>query len=194
MAIENEIKVVFASSASVYGDVKNIPIKETNLLNPINPYGETKLEIEKISSSLKNDGLKAIGLRYFNVFGEGQSSAYAGVITKFFQNLKKGIQPVIFGNGLQIRDFIFVEDVVNANLSAMNKIDSGIFNIGSGQGIQILDLANYMINSFGFDFSPIFEPALKNDIKQSVADINLVQETIDWNPKITIHDWIDANV
>ena len=106
IAKEMGIKVVFASSSSVYGDVKEIPIKENFDKNPINPYGNTKLEKEKLAEKFWNDGVSIIGLRYFNVYGKGQTGTYAGVITQFMKKLNENLSPVIHGEGNQIRDFI----------------------------------------------------------------------------------------
>lgn len=188
LANEKKIKVVFASSASVYGETKDIPINEKFQCSPINPYGKTKLETEKLALSLKN--FEYIGLRYFNIFGEGQSLEYAGVITKFFENLQKEIPPVIFGDGNQIRDFIYVQDVVNANILAMESNSNGIYNIGSGKETTILELAKFMIKAFNYDFKPKFEPSLKNDIRISVADIESAKQFLRWMPKSNLFDWI----
>ena len=114
-----DIKVVFASSAAVYGDSPQIPINENISTQPINPYGKTKLESEIIAKQFAEDGVKLVGLRYFNVYGPCQSSSYAGVITKFFDNLIHKKPPVIYGNGNQIRDFVFVNDIAETNLKAM---------------------------------------------------------------------------
>ena len=119
IAQEKNIKVVFASSSSVYGNVTKIPIKESFPKNPINPYGITKLEDEKIAERYSKMNLEVIGLRYFNVYGIGQTGSYAGVITKFVNRLKEIMPPQINGDGKQIRDFIFVDDVAEANIAAM---------------------------------------------------------------------------
>lgn len=194
LAIKYSIKVVFASSASVYGDTASIPIKENNVLNPIHPYGKTKQQVEELASSMKSKGLNSIGLRYFNVFGIGQTSAYAGVILKFFEKLRNRNPPTIFGDGNQIRDFVYVCDIAQANLLSMKSSEYGIYNIGSGKGTKILDLANSMINLFGFALPPNFEPAQKNDIKNSIADISLAKNLLNWNPQISLNDWISTQL
>ena len=112
-------KVVYASSSSIYGDSKQIPIKENSDRNPINPYGQTKLEDEFLAEKYANRGLDVIGLRYFNIFGKGQTGSYAGVITQFMRKLNEENPPIIYGDGTQIRDFIHVTDIAEANLSAM---------------------------------------------------------------------------
>ena len=143
---KNNIKIIFASSASVYGNTNTIPIKENFKHNAINPYGYTKIENELMAKKLSITGLRFIGLRYFNVFGIGQTNSYAGVITKFLRQLKERKSPIIFGKGSQIRDFIHVEDVANANIKAMNSdVENDFFNIGSGVGTSILELSKMMI-------------------------------------------------
>ena len=107
---------VFISSSAVYGEAKVLPITEDQLLDPLSPYGDSKIAGEALVSSFKDTGKiqNGISLRMFNVFGEGQSSEYAGVITKFAERLSASLPPVLYGDGNQIRDFIFVDDVVNA--------------------------------------------------------------------------------
>ena len=112
-------KVVFASSSSIYGDTKKIPILENSSREPINPYGQTKLKGELLAEKYVNEGVSIIGLRYFNIFGKGQTGSYAGVITQFMRKLNEENPPIIYGDGTQIRDFIHVTDIAEANLSAM---------------------------------------------------------------------------
>ena len=182
-------KVVYASSSSIYGDSKQIPIKENSDRNPINPYGQTKLEDEFLAEKYANRGLDVIGLRYFNIFGKGQTGSYAGVITQFMRKLNELKRPIIFGNGLQIRDFIHVSDIAEANLSAMlSKTNSGFFNIGTGVGTKIIDLAKIMIKIFDNKFEPIFQDSLKGDVKISQADIILTKKMINWESKIELEE------
>jgi len=182
-----KIKVVYASSSSVYGDTKQIPIKENSIRNPINPYGQTKLEDEILAEKYSNKGLKVIGLRYFNIFGKGQTGSYAGVITQFMRKLNQKKCPIIFGDGLQIRDFIHVSDIAEANLSAMlSQTNSGFFNIGSGVGTKIVDLAKIMIKIFDEDFEPEFQDSLKGDVKTSQAETTLAKIMINWEAKMEL--------
>ena len=172
-----EKKVVYASSSSIYGDSKHIPIKENSERKPINPYGQTKLEDEILAEKYGNNGLKVIGLRYFNIFGKGQTGSYAGVITQFMRKLNENQSPIIFGDGSQIRDFIHVSDIAQANLSAMlSKINSGFFNIGTGIGTKIIDLAKIMTEICQKNFKPIFQNSLEGDVKMSQADITLTKK------------------
>lgn len=188
-----EKKVVYASSSSIYGDTKQIPIKEDFERTPINPYGQTKLEDEFLAEKYSNEGLKVIGLRYFNIFGKGQTGSYAGVITQFMRKLNTHQSPVIFGDGLQIRDFIHVSDIAEANLSAMlSEINFGFFNIGTGIVTKINDLATIMINIFGEQFEPIFQDPLKGDVKLSQADISLVRKKLKWKSKINLEEGLKS--
>lgn len=189
IANELNVKTVFASSSSVYGDVKSIPIKEDCSRNPINPYGKTKLDKEKLAKEFWEKNSKIIGLRYFNVYGKGQTGTYAGVISQFLNRLGKKTPPIINGNGSQIRDFVFVEDVAKANLYAMNSdLQSGFFNVGTGKTISILELAKKMISISGLDLEPEFDDELKGDIKESQADTTLIKKMIEWNHEIEIEE------
>jgi len=191
LANENKFKVVYASSSSVYGHKLETPIAEDVERNPINPYGKTKLETEHLVEKYSKLNAEIIGLRYFNVFGIGQTPDYAGVITKFLDRIRIGKAPIIFGNGLQIRDFIHVEDVAKANLLAMESNSSNlIVNIGTGNAISILELADMVINASGLKIEPIFAEALEGDIEKSHADISQARKHFNWEPKIELQDWL----
>jgi len=195
IAKENKIKVVFASSSSVYGEVKIMPITENIDRNPIHPYGQTKLECEFLAEEFSKEGLKVIGLRYFNVYGLGQNDAYAGVITKFLNKIKEKKSPEIFGDGSQTRDFIFVKDVANANLSAMeSEINFEFFNIGSQKSISILELAQIIIKKSGLNLKPEFKEPLQGDAKISLSDITLAIKKLQWNPTYKLDKWFEEEV
>jgi len=183
------IKVVFASSSSVYGDVKSVPIKENFEKNPINPYGKTKVEKEKLAEKFWNDGVSIIGLRYFNVYGKGQTGTYAGVITQFMKRLRKNLPPIIHGEGNQIRDFISVEDVAKVNLMSMESSHLQDFlNVGTGKAISILELVKMMIKISAKDLSPIFDEELPGDIEKSQANTSRVKDRIGWNYSIELEN------
>ena len=191
LANENKFKVVYASSSSVYGHKLETPITEDAERNPINPYGKTKLEDEYLVEKYSKLNTEIIGLRYFNIFGKGQTIEYAGVITKFLDRINEGKSPIIFGNGSQIRDFIHVSDVARSNLMAMNSKSSNlIVNIGTGNAISILELANMIIDASGLKIEPIFAEALEGDIKKSLADISQAKKYFNWEPKIELQDWL----
>jgi len=185
------IRVVHASSSSVYGDVNTIPIKEDFPLNPLHPYGKTKLECEILAKKFSMEGFQVIGLRYFNVFGIGQTESYAGVITKFLNRLRQRKPPIVNGDGKQTRDFVYVNDVVKANYSAMKSdVKFGFFNIGSGKSISIVDLAQMMIDASGLSIKPIFHEPVSGDAKLSQADVSLARKELGWVPESSLENWI----
>ena len=195
IAKEFGIKVVYASSSSVYGDTSILPTTESDEKRPINPYAKTKLEKDKLAEQYAKNGLKVIGLRYFNVFGPRQSKEYAGVIKLFLERIQQGLPPLVNGDGLQIRDFVYVDDVVNANILSMESdIDFEFFNIGTGTTISILDLANIIIKFSGLKIKPIHRPALPGDVRATQADITKVKTMLKWRPTTSIQDWLKSTV
>lgn len=189
IAKNEDIKVVYASSSSIYGNVNQVPINEESERSPINPYGKTKLEDEYLAEQFSNHGSKIIGLRYFNVFGIGQTSSYAGVITKFMNALSTNKQPIIYGDGTQIRDFVYVEDVAKANLAAMmSKTKYGFFNVGTGKVISIKDLAKIMIKLYKLQLVPKYSNPLPGDVDKSQADLEKMKNTIGWKYETELED------
>lgn len=189
LAKKNGFKVVYASSSSVYGNPTKIPITENDEKRSLNPYANTKIETERLAQKYSELGVSIIGLRYFNVYGKGQSDQYAGVITKFMERLSQKKQPIIDGDGLQLRDFVFVEDVVRANLAAMtSNLNFGFFNIGTGRAISILELARLMISLYALSIESIFGPSRKGDVNQSLADISLARKLLNWKPERKLED------
>ena len=185
-------KVVYASSSSVYGNPIKIPIEESDEKNPINPYAETKLKKEELAIKYSEMGVSVIGLRYFNVFGKGQSKEYAGVLKLFLERIRDKLPPKINGDGTQFRDFVYVEDVVNANIMSMNSdVNHAFFNVGTNTTITILDLAKTIIKSSGLNLEPIFGPALEGDVQKTKANIDLIKEKIGWKPTIVLEEWIN---
>jgi UDP-glucose 4-epimerase len=183
------IKIVYASSSSVYGNSKSIPIKENTSRNPINPYGRTKLEDEVLAEQYSKLDSKIIGLRYFNVYGIGQTNDYAGVITKFYEAIKANKPPIIFGDGTQVRDFVSVEDVAKANLlSMLSSTDFAFLNIGTGIATSINDLANLMIKISGKSLVPIHGNLPEGDVKESQADVHLAKQLINWTFETNLED------
>ena len=184
-------KVVYASSSSVYGNPIRIPIKESDEKNPINPYAETKLKKEELAIRYSEMGVKVIGLRYFNVFGKGQSKEYAGVLKLFLERIRDELSPKINGDGTQFRDFVHVSDVVNANIMSMDSdVAYGFFNVGTNTSITILDVAKTIIECSGLNIEPIFGPALDGDVHGTVANIDLIKKEIGWKPTIMLIDWV----
>jgi|TARA_B110000881_G_C18535739_1_gene495682 nucleoside-diphosphate-sugar epimerase len=191
LAKKNNFKVVYASSSSVYGHQEKVPIKENASRNPINPYGQTKLDDEYLVEKYSKLGVKIIGLRYFNIFGEGQTLQYAGVITKFLDRINQSQAPIIFGDGSQIRDFIYVGDIVMANFLAMkSEVNNLLVNIGTGKSITILELAEIFLKISNLELKPIFKNALDGDIEKSQADIELAKSSFNWKPKKVLTEWL----
>jgi len=175
-------KVVYASSSSIYGNTTTIPIQENFEKNPINPYGITKLDDEKLAKKYHDLGVSIIGLRYFNVYGIGQTNDYAGVITKFIDQINLNESPIIFGDGTHTRDFISVEDIAKANLLSMeSKTEFSFLNIGTGISTSIKTLAEMMIELSGKKLEINYDDLPLGDVKESLADISLAKRLINWN-------------
>ena len=189
IAKEFNLKVVYASSSSIYGNPGKIPITEDSKRDPINPYGKTKLDDEFIAENYSKDNVSIIGLRYFNVYGKGQTGSYAGVITKFINKLKENKDPIIFGSGTQVRDFIFVEDVALANISAMkSNVNNGFFNIGTGITTSIEQLAKIMIKLSNLKLDIQYKDTLDGDVKFSQANTNLTESILKWKYSVKLKD------
>jgi UDP-glucose 4-epimerase len=193
---QNNVKTfVFASSAAVYGHAKALllPIPEDHVLEPISPYGATKVAGESLVNSYKNCGKikNAIVLRFFNVYGEGQSKEYAGVITNFADRLSAGLPPVIYGDGSQTRDFISVDDVTNILTAATVQAEqtglSCTLNVGTGSPVTINELARKMIRVFGLgNVEPVYQEAKKGDILFSLADTSRLKHILKIEAKTNI--------
>ena len=185
------IKTVFASSSSVYGNTKNIPTPESEKKSPINPYGITKLEAENLAVQYSKD-CDIVGLRYYNVYGQDMITG-TGVITQFYQNIERQKPPVIDGDGGQLRDFVHIQDVVQATISAMEKDTGSTFiNIGSGIPTSILQLANLFIKYSGLDTKPVSVDEKEGNVRASQADISLAKRLLDWRPQTKLEDWIES--
>jgi len=183
----NSVKrFVFASSAAVYGHANTLPIPENIELKPISPYGASKVAAEEIISAYANLHLfdSIISLRFFNVFGAGQSDEYAGVISKFKERIQEGSSPVIFGDGSQQRDFVSVGDVVNSIGVALNPprgVTKGTFNIATGVPTTILDLAKIMTRIMGKPaLNPIYKKEAEGDIRLSYADTTKTSDVLNF--------------
>jgi len=168
-------KVICASSAAVYGDTLTLPHKEEMVPNPQSPYAVTKLVAEYYCQVFQVVyGLPTVALRYFNVYGPKQDpgSEYAAVIPRFIKRASDGKSLIIFGDGEQTRDFVFVGDVVLANISAAETGATGVFNIGQGRGVTISELAKVIIHIMDKDVAIIHQGPRVGDIRHSLADIS----------------------
>jgi len=178
-------KLIVASSAAVYGEgTPNVKLTEESETNPISPYGESKVQMEQeIREFVSKHDINCIILRFFNIYGVGQSNEYAGVITKFMERIAHDKPLEIFGDGFQVRDFVAVEDVINSIHDTISHSKSGIYNIASGKAITIKNLADQMILSSGKKLEIQYTTAKKGDIKYSQVDISLAKKEIEYSPK-----------
>ena len=182
-------RVVFAASSSAYGDVETLPKIETMAPLPMSPYAANKLACEHLMRAYAAVyGLDTACLRYFNIFGPRQNanSAYAAVIAAFAKSLANDDQPVIFGDGLQSRDFTFVDNVVHANLLAAGldrALGGDVFNIACGLRVTVNELASHMAQMMGKPhLEPRHEPERAGDVKHSLADLTCSRQILGYEP------------
>jgi nucleoside-diphosphate-sugar epimerase len=169
-------RLVYASSSSVYGERNKFPEKENDPTNPVSPYAATKLIGEYYCRLFSNSfGLETVILRYFNVFGPRQSldNQYAVVIPKFITCILNDQSPPVHGNGLQERDFTFVDNVVRANIKAatVRGISGEVVNVACGRANSVLDIVKRVNKIFGKSIKPVFKPKRPGDVKKTLADI-----------------------
>ena len=183
-------RLVYASSAAVYGEPIELPIKETHPLSPISPYGLEKVTNEQYASLYTRlHGTSQLGLRYFNVYGPRQdpTSPYSGVITKFIHMLLAGRSLTVRGDGLQERDFIHVRDVARANVAALSSDYVGVLNIAGGQAITIRQLTEVMTRILGSAIVLSHTPNIPGDIRHSVAQNEAMIKHLG-EPQVTLEE------
>lgn len=190
-AQENGVKkIIFSSTGgALYGETKNIPTPESEKLDPLSPYGVAKLSVEKyLFTFLKNFGLPYTVLRYANVYGPRQNAqGEAGVVAIFLNRMCQGLPPVIFGDGFQTRDYVFVGDVVRANLLALGRLEVvGTYNIGTGLESDLHTLFRELNTFFDGKFSPVFAPAKKADLARSALSAEKAKRELEWVPQVTL--------
>lgn len=180
-------KIVFSSSAGIFGELKTLPIREDHCVEPDSPYGASKLCAEKLCLAYAkvHFPFEAVCLRYFNVFGVNQRfDAYGNVIPIFAHKLVRHEPITIFGDGEQTRDFINVADVARANLLAgQNRGVSGAFNLGSGTRITINELVSQMRAVSGLDTDVVYGPHRPGDVRHSLADISAIRRALGFEPR-----------
>jgi UDP-glucose 4-epimerase len=194
-SLKNNIKkVIFSSSAAVYGDSEDLPKKETMLPNPLSPYSITKLEGEYYCNVYTQLGLPTCCLRYFNVFGPNQNlnSDYSAAIPIFINKALKNEDLVLYNSGKQTRDFIFVKDVVLANILAMNKLD-GFFNVGSGEESSIKKIAETIVRLTDSKSKTINAPKKQGDVERSVSDISKIS-SFGWKPRYELANGLKETI
>ena len=192
-------RVVFAGSSSVYGSGGELPRRESQRCEPASPYATTKLAAEAYVHSMGQLlEIETASLRYFNVFGPGQDpdSEYAAVVPRFVTAALKGDEPVIFGDGTTTRDFTFIEDVVQANLRALDvpSLDALTCNIGSGDRYSLVDLVETIGDAVGRRLVPSFTAPRAGDVHDSQADITVAQERLGYEPRVGLADGIARTV
>ena len=186
-------RLVFAASAAAYGDLPGLPKTETSPVRPLSPYAVDKLASEHACAVYHTlHGLHTVCLRYFNVFGPRQdpSSPYSGVISIFTDHLLGDTTPTILGDGEQTRDFVYVADVVDANLRAITTeaAAGGRFNIGTGRVTTLNQLLDTLYRLRGRNPDPRHGPVRPGDIRHSCADITLAEERLDWHPTVSLEE------
>ena len=193
--VKHNVDVIAASTAAVYEDSNEI-LSESSSLKPSSPYGESKLVMEQLLGDFsKSHGINCINLRMFNVYGKGQNVNYAGVITRFLENIKNEDDLTIFGDGESTRDFVSVHDVVDCIILSMKKIKGKhgqSYNVASGTSTKIKDLARIMIsisNKNNIEISHILPKP--GDIVNSHANILLTKETFDYSPQISLEEGLE---
>ena len=186
-------RVVYASSSSVYGDSPTLPKHEGMMPNPLSPYGAQKLFAEIYCQVFSRAyGLETVSLRYFNVFGPRQDSTsqYSGVLALFIPAVLQSKRPTIYGDGLQSRDFTYVQDVVEANLlaCAVPGVAGQVFNVACGDRITVNSMLQQINKITGKDIAPIYADPRPGDIKHSQADITRAKEHLEYQPKISFEE------
>ena len=192
-------RVVFASSSSVYGRSRKLPLREDQPVNPISPYGTSKAAAEfyaRVFADLY--GLDIVGLRYFNVFGPRQdpTSQYAAVVPNFISRMLTGESPEVDGDGRQARDFSFIENVISANLKAClcDGPLAGIYNVACGTSTSILGLVEMLNAILGTSLEPIHRAAREGDIRDSLADITRAGKAFGYEPVVDVETGLRRTV
>lgn len=192
-------RLMYAASSSAYGDQPYSSKRETDLPGPLSPYAVAKLAGEHYCRAFTATyKFETVAIRYFNVFGPRQdpNSPYSAVIPKFITAILEGKQPTIFGDGLQSRDFTFVENVVYGNLLAADAQDVAgrVFNVACGGNITLLDLLASLNKLLGTNVEPIFEKPRPGDVRQSLADISLARKFLDYEPQVSLHEGLARSI
>jgi UDP-glucose 4-epimerase len=185
-------RFVYASSCAVYGEAESLPLREDSPLRPASPYAVSKLAAENY---VRVFGLETVCLRFFNVYGSRQVySEYSGVMTQFINCLTKDRPLVVFGDGEQTRDFVHVQDVVEANMLALkNKgVVGEVFNVATGVATTINKLANVLLSAANrTHLKMVHSEPRKGDIKHSVADISKARGKLHYDPKVLLKDGLE---
>ncbi|HUU09201.1 MAG TPA: SDR family oxidoreductase [Phycisphaerae bacterium] len=182
-------RFVFSASSAAYGDSEDLPKRETMPMLPLSPYAAAKAAGELYAATFwRAYGLQTVSLRYFNVFGPRQdpTNQYAGVIAAFASRMLRGRPPVIYGDGTQSRDFIYVENVVHANLLAAgaDEVHGEVVNIGSAEATDLNRMVAVFNDILGTDLAPVYDPPRAGDVMHSLADIAAARQLLGYEPRV----------
>ena len=194
-AKEADARVVLASSTAVYGQPTQLPIDESESKTPLSPYGLQKLSLDHYARLYHElYGLETVALRYFNVYGPGQSnSGYSGVVSVFLERAARGESLVVHGEGTQTRDFVHVDDVVQANvLAATADVAGEAYNVGTGSSVTIRELAEFVREVTDSDVDIVHEDGRDGDIERSEADIRKAKDELGYEPTVTLQDGLQS--
>lgn len=189
--------ILFASSGgTVYGEQEVLPTPENHPTNPISPYGISKLTAEQYLYFYKKSyGLKYSVLRYANVYGPRQDPfGEAGVVAIFTQKMLANGQPVINGNGMQTRDYIYVDDVIDANMLVISKSAEGTFNVGTGKETSVNDLFNLLRDGIGLDIKAMHGTARRGEQLRSTLDSTRLKKALEWEPNVDLEEGLRRTV
>lgn len=194
-------RVIYAASSAAYGETEIQPKQETMLPEPVSPYAVQKVAGELYMRCFARAyGLETVCLRYFNIFGPRQDpgSPYSGVIAKFITQMLAGEAPTVFGDGEQSRDFTYVENVVQANLSAVvssaEDVAGGCFNIGTGRQITLNHMFRVLCGITGFNGELNYAPVRAGDVRHSRADISLARKALKYVPEVGFEEGLKMTV
>ena len=195
----NVRRVVYAASSSAYGDQPYCSKREIDPAAPISPYAAAKLAAEYYCAAFYHTyGLETVCIRYFNVFGPRQDpdSPYSAVIPLFITAMLRGDQPVVYGDGLQSRDFTFVENVVHGNLLAADapKAAGHVINVANGKSTNLLALIEALNDLMGTDVQPKHEAARVGDVRESLADITMARELLEYEPQVEFIEGLTRSI
>lgn len=190
---QNKIKkMILASSAAVYGKSGRMPVSEDAPTEPLSPYGRSKLEAERqVAAFSERFGICGVSLRIFNVYGRGQKRQRAGVIPRFVEEIAGGRQVVIYGDGMQTRDFVAVDDVAAAFELALGAAKSATYNIASGRATSINELVQMLAGISGREVTPTYRSGNDGEVKYSAADISLARSELGFEPKTLLEEGLE---
>lgn len=188
-------RVVLASSAAVYGLEPKTPTTEEQEFAPLSPYAKSKIDMEKHAALYSKQGIDCVCLRFFNVYGPGQrpDSQYAAAIPAFISRAKSRSEITIYGDGMQTRDFVFVEDVARAILAASTK-GSGAYNVATGRQITILELAEKIISIQESKSKIVHESARQGDPRESLADVSKAEKELGFSAEVELEEGLKKTI